>query len=298
LEEPLPLTAEVLTRLAPAVENPGIHLGVVVKDGSIHLWGVTHTVPRYCFVLEVVSPGLLVVKHRRGEEADKYINVVVLEGDQIKVLDQRAAELPGCPALLGALLGFNSPSAMSGKLSVLVRVAISMRAHGRGGLLLVVHGNTESWRESILSPIPYRVAPAYTELADLMREDPDERLQRRWQEALLRSVDAIAGLTAVDGATIITEQYELLAFGAKITLRNGGPPIENLVMTEPLEGSKSTTVHASQLGGTRHQSAAQFVFDQKDAVALVASMDGRFTIFAWSPSERMVHAHRVESLLL
>jgi hypothetical protein len=33
-------------------------------------------------------------------------------------------------------------------------------------------------------------------------------------------------------------------------------------------------------------------------VALVASQDGRFTIFAWSPCESMVHAHRVEALLL
>ena len=34
------------------------------------------------------------------------------------------------------------------------------------------------------------------------------------------------------------------------------------------------------------------------AVALVASQDGRFTVFAWSPCEGMVHAHRVETLLL
>ena len=53
-----------------------------------------------------------------------------------------------------------------------------------------------------------------------------------------------------------------------------------------------------QLGGTRHSSAAQFAQDQPDAVALVASQDGHFTIFAWSPREGMVHAHRVETLLL
>jgi DNA integrity scanning protein DisA with diadenylate cyclase activity len=54
----------------------------------------------------------------------------------------------------------------------------------------------------------------------------------------------------------------------------------------------------TQLGGTRHLSAAQFVHDQRDAIALVASQDGRFTIFKWSPCEDMVHAHRVEALLL
>ena len=57
-------------------------------------------------------------------------------------------------------------------------------------------------------------------------------------------------------------------------------------------------VHPTQLGGTRHLSAAQFVHDQRDAIALVASQDGRFTVFAWSPCEGMVHAHRVETLLM
>jgi DNA integrity scanning protein DisA with diadenylate cyclase activity len=53
-----------------------------------------------------------------------------------------------------------------------------------------------------------------------------------------------------------------------------------------------------QHGGTRHLSAAQFIHNQRNAVALVASQDGRFTVFAWSPCEEMVHAHRVDVLLL
>ena len=69
-------------------------------------------------------------------------------------------------------------------------------------------------------------------------------------------------------------------------------------LTEPIEGGVPSKVTPSQLGGTRHLSAAQFVQDQPDALALVASQDGRFTVFAWSPCEQMVHAHRVEALLL
>ena len=71
-----------------------------------------------------------------------------------------------------------------------------------------------------------------------------------------------------------------------------------LTATEPIEGGIPALVHPTFLGGTRHLSAAQFVQDQRDTVALVASQDGRFTIFAWSPCEDMVHAHRVEALLL
>jgi len=42
----------------------------------------------------------------------------------------------------------------------------------------------------------------------------------------------------------------------------------------------------AQFGGTRHLSAAQFVHDQRDAIALVASQDGRFTVFAWSQRKK------------
>ena len=71
-----------------------------------------------------------------------------------------------------------------------------------------------------------------------------------------------------------------------------------MILTEPIEGASAEVVEPGQLGGTRHLSAAQFVRDQHDAVALVASQDGRFTVFAWSPCENMVHAHRIETLLL
>jgi hypothetical protein len=69
-------------------------------------------------------------------------------------------------------------------------------------------------------------------------------------------------------------------------------------VTEPILGSTAEVVHPTRLGGTRHLSAAQFVHDEHAAIALVASQDGRFTVFAWSPCEDMVHAHRVETLLL
>ena len=69
-------------------------------------------------------------------------------------------------------------------------------------------------------------------------------------------------------------------------------------MTEPIEGTRPEVVEPVQLGGTRCLSAAQFVHDQHDAVALVASQDGRFTVFAWSACENMVHTHRVDTLLL
>jgi len=296
-ERSLPLVSTTLVRIAAAVERPGIHLGVWAEGDELRVWGAARTVPTFCFVLEVAAPGLLVVKHHRGE-AGKFVNVAVIEGDQIKVIDELASSLPDCPPLLTSLLGFETAGSWAGSVNVLVQLAVSMRAHGRGGALLVVPSDRDDWRESIVRPPTYGISPPFTELAELVRQAEEERAKRRWRDALAEAVSAVAGLTAVDGATVLTSRYDVLAFGAKISRRKGSPQVEQVAVTEPIQGGTKAVVHPNRLGGTRHLSAAQFVQDQQDAIALVASQDGRFTVFAWSPCEALVHAHRVETLLL
>ena len=300
-DRPLPLAPDKLVKVAPAVERAGIHLGVWRNTQGLFVWGTVRAIPPLCVVVEVAAPGLLVVKHHRGDELGKFVNVAVLEGDQIKVVDEQASSLPDCPPLLTSLLGFDSPASWTKEMdsaSVLVQIAVSMRAHGRGGLMLIVPSGDAGWQDSIVKPIPYAVVPAFAELAQLTRDTPAEKGTRLWQDAVNRAIEAMAGLTAVDGATVLTSDYELLAFGAKIARRKASPQVEQVTVTEPIEGNVALTVHPTHLGGTRHLSAAQFVHDQQRAVALVASQDGHFTVFAWSPCEGMVHAHRVETLLL
>lgn len=293
----LPLQASALAKVAPAVERPGIHLGVWRRNGELTVWGTTRIIPAFCLVVEVVASGLLVIKHR-NDPFGKFVNVAVLEGDQIKIVDEGFSASPECPSPVKSLLGINVPGRELGRVDVLVQLAASMRTHRRGGALLVVPAGSQAWRDSIAGPVLYGVDPPFSELADLIAREQAEAGSHEWQEDLRRSVGAIAGLTAVDGATIITDRYELLAFGAKITRRRGSPPVERVIVTEPVEGSQTESVAPAQFGGTRHLSAAQFVYDQRDAIALVASQDGRFTIFRWSPSEDIVHAHRVEALLI
>jgi hypothetical protein len=295
LAPPLRLGPRALSQLAPAVERPGIHLGVWRSAGELVVWGTTRTVPPYGFVLEVIAPGLLVVKHRVRADSAKFRNVAVFQGEEVKILSREAAGAAEYPVLLRALLG---PEASEGPAEpdLLLRLAVSMRGHKRGGTLLVVPAGTDAWRESIERPIKYAVEPPFTELTDLLR---GEASAGELDPAVVgRAVDAIAGLTAVDGATLITDRYELLAFGVKIGRPDGRLRAERVSVTEPIESSRPVVLAPLQLGGTRHISAAQFAQDQPDAIALVASQDGRFTVFAWSAREDMVHAHRVEALLL
>lgn len=297
-EKPLMLKPKVLAKIAPGVERAGIHLGVWYDDKDLYVWGTTRKLPAFCFVLEMVEPGLLVVKHKRFHGFGKFVNVAILKGDEIKIVDEQSGAVPDCPQLLSSLVGFNSGDAWNSSINVLIQLATSMRAHNRGGTMLVVPSGKDKWRESITTPISYPVLPTQSKLADLIRQDDKAKAQVAWQAELAREVDSVAGLTAVDGATIINDVYELIAFGAKIRRADNSTSIEEMIMTEPIIGGEALILHPTQIGGTRHLSAAQFVFDQRDAIALVASQDGRFTIFGWSPCDGMVHAHRIDSLLL
>ncbi|GAA4098737.1 putative sensor domain DACNV-containing protein [Mucilaginibacter panaciglaebae] len=291
------LTPHNLTKLAPAVESPGIHLGVWYDDDELYVWGTTLTIPGICFVLEVVEPGLLVIKHSRTDGFGKFLNIAVLKGDDIKIIDEQNTGMQDCPALLDSLPGMASPF-VNGSINLMVELATSMRKHGRGGLVLIVPENSERWRESIVQPMSYPVIPAFKGITKLMLQDHCERQKADWRDALVRAIDIVGGFTAVDGATVMTRNYELLAFGAKIARSGMSSPVDQIVTTEPVLGGTPVKMHPSQNGGTRHLAAAQFVFDQRNAIALVASQDGRFTIFAWSEAVQMVHAHRIDILLL
>jgi hypothetical protein len=273
----LALESNLLARLAPAVKQPGIHIGVWLYDGELSVWGLTRTVPVWCFVLEVVGPGLLVVKYRREAPSTKFANVAVLEGADVKFIEQQSTLISEVPRALGSLLTFYSSAGRNDADNILVQVAIGMRAHGRGGSLLVVPKGTQQWLDSIVQPMTYSVIPPSSDVS---------------------VVEAFAGLTAVDGATVISDQFEPLAFGAKILSRDGIHRVQQVLLTEPIEGMRDSVVDPAHLGGTRHLSGAQFANDQRDSIALVASQDGQFTVFAWSSTHRMVHAHRFESLLL
>ncbi len=296
-ENKLRLTPKNLTKLAPAVEEPGIHLGVWYDGDSLNIWGTTHHIPGICLVLEVVEPGLLVIKHRRTDGFGKFVNICVLRGDEIKMVDEHNISLDSSPAIIESLLDMPLPSAPGGAFNILVELATAMRAHNRGGLVLIVPTGTTAWRNSVIQPISYPVNPSYTVIADLLKEDKGKR-NAEWKQNLRNAIDIIGGFTAVDGATIINRDNELLAFGAKVARAEISVPVERMIATEPVTDSQPVYMHPAQNGGTRHLAAAQFVFDQRNAQAMVASVDGHFTLFAWSAALNMVHAHRIDILLM
>lgn len=294
----LPLNPSALTKMAPGVERGGIHIGVWHDGYDLHIWGTTLNIPNYCFVVDVSEPGLLVIKHRRIYGFGKYTNVAVLKGDQIKIVEDSNIIRAECPPLLLSLLDLTAHSYWNDSTNVLIQLAVSMRAHGRGGAVLVVPQNTKEWQQSVIHPISYALKPSYKGLSDLVNNQKKDSSDIFWQSALKREIDHLAGLTAIDGATVITDGFELLAFGTKIGRANSSAHIHEIAFSEPINGGATVVLHPAKTGGTRHLSAAQFVFDQRDTHALVASQDGHFTIYSWCNVLNMVQAHRIDTLLL
>ncbi|HET8986664.1 MAG TPA: hypothetical protein VFN03_12990, partial [Trueperaceae bacterium] len=232
----------------------------------------------------------------------KFGNVAVVNGDQVKIVDETFTNQPSCPSVLSSLISFDPARLWHSEGSVFVRLAASMRAHGHGGLLLVVPSGQDRWRASLAWPAPYVATPAFTRLADVtpraLTNERDHVRDHARELDLLRAIDAVAGFTAVDGATVMDRRHEVMAFGAMVTPIAESRAVEHVRLTEPIVGNVSAIVEVGAVGNARHRAAAQFVQDQRDALALSASQDGRFTAFAWSDEDALVHAYRIDALLV
>lgn len=173
-------------------------------------------------------------------------------------------------------------------------IARAMRSHGKGGTLLLIR----NYDKCVVDEMRYCVKPdktlrAYQESRDSALRDGQLAGDPKVFQKLLES---IGQLTAVDGATMVTYDLCVLGFGAKIKPRNSALPFKELRFSGPFESIKPKG--NSKTWGTRHKSAAQFVFDTRDALAIVASQDGKLSVFMWDDAEQMVSVTEEAEFLL
>jgi|GEM_PF-2652592 len=192
----------------------------------------------------------------------------------------------------------------------LIDVINRMSSHGNGGTLLLIpeaHSNNVL-SQSIKQPITYKPVGTFDLIKRQLLDEENEYVYSHesgktnaslpWHFELCS--DFLGQLTAVDGATVITKDFDVLAFGAKIKelaphgSENADRHNLEVWIQEPFESEGEICVSISDFGGTRHQSAAHFVFDQrdKDVFAIVASQDGRVSIISWDKAKNRLTALR------
>jgi hypothetical protein len=139
-------------------------------------------------------------------------------------------------------------------------IARAMHGHGHGGTLLVLGSDPMASHAHELSASVephYRLAQAFDGL----------------REVNAREASILARTTAVDGATVVSWEGSLIAFGCKILLQN----TPSIRLRRPTAAAPSRVVLAD-FGGTRHQSAARFVGMNPGSRAIVSSQDGKVSL--------------------
>ncbi|WP_166395090.1 diadenylate cyclase [Rubrobacter marinus] len=81
----------------------------------------------------------------------------------------------------------------------------------------------------------------------------------------------IAGLSAVDGAVVMTKRFEILGFGAEIS--GALPPARTVARALDPEGERVRRESTDGVG-TRHRSAYRLCGALPGSVAVVVSQDG------------------------
>jgi hypothetical protein len=178
-------------------------------------------------------------------------------------------------------------------------IATVQLAHHGGTVLLV----PRAWAERLLQPNPYvsikyRSTAAASRaryqtlllailetLATLPSLEPTREPLVGWHtyehatdatlatldEALFEMASLIAGLTAVDGAVVLTKRFDVLGFGAEITCH--AAQVTHVARALDREADTTRLERVDDVG-TRHRSAYRFAHCVPDAIIIVISQDG------------------------
>ena len=271
-----------MAKLAPALAPQENSIGVWLDEhDEWFIWGFTPSAG-ISLAVRTHEPGELLVSFDFGVASF----TAFISGSRTEFVDP--SNLP--PNL--------RPPELEGRGDDHAQIAKFMYSLKCGGTLLLVTEHS-AWMDSIHQPVTFIGQPYEKIKNDILYRDKilgqelnkgplTSHQQRSAREDADQSLEVIGKLTAVDGATLVTFDLDVLAFGAKIRAKNVDHKPERLLISEPFEGSVAREIGLSELGGTRHQSAAQFVFDQKDAIAIVASQDGGLSVLGWDRTEGKV----------
>jgi sensor domain DACNV-containing protein len=311
-DKPLLFDEEHLVKLAPALAPSANFIGLWPDDsGSIRIWGFASTIemerskPKYArayLFCEVIGPGYLLLSASYRSIGMIFFTALIT-GTRTEFTRGNAFLESIVPDIKGKRL-LDLPLADIRSASDYRTIAKAMRSHQHGGTLLIVQENSQ-WNNSTRQPIPY-IGQGYQSIKNSINDRNE--IMEDWRQSLApsdrylwafetakNSLNIIGQLTAVDGATVISRSFDVLAFGAKIKSKSNP---EKISVSTPFENDLPRVESLSDLGGTRHQSAAQFIYEQKDAIAIVASQDGRVSLMKWDYEEDMLCVMRPAEYVL
>jgi hypothetical protein len=271
-KQTIPFNVKSLAKIGAAASEQPFGVAVYPSGGELKIWGLTVSKG---LTITVIDPGKLIVKFF-------YQNVAAISGDQTLLLRN---------SMVFTASFFWRKFAQGGEVQYIPWrdqriVAIShvletMRNLGHGGTLVILKDKKQA---NAIQGIEYESAQPSTALSNTHARDskPEEFVlfnNQPYRDNLARFVAALA---TVDGATLLTYDLEILGFGAMFEWNPADSPKTLICLLDPLDHDDYLkTISLDRLGHSRHQSAAQFVAKNHDALAFVVSQDGNITAFVW-----------------
>lgn len=300
-ENPLPI--HKLSDIAPALATTRQRIGVWFDGKDAKIWGFSGTDTRTSAALQITTfqPGqlgvsvplcsikrLFLVSANRAEAISGALSLAGLLFDEDDLDKRRSRD---------HLTQLRYSGRITRRTRLLMDIANRMRGHAHGGTLLVIPAEetTEILKKSIRLPLTMAPETSFGFIRQKLEKEEDESAYAYERQLPYFSIpwsfdseaQLVAQTTAVDGASIITRDFDLIAFGTKIEASKEPP--DQVLLSEPFHDSRRPKPRLlSDIGGTRHQSAVQFVLDQRKAFAIVASQDGRLSVITWDEKAQMV----------
>ena len=297
----VPLSVKALVELF--IASPGSALAVRLGADGPEVWGFLDATgdpspPQ----LRIGGTGLIVARNHDGVLA---------------VLERGEVHLPTITVRISELVAkcLNAAQPFPDRLRsgvALHRVVRSIQNQGHGGALVVVPNEANNWQNNLKFAYEFdesssrEIRNRMSQLQDAvvrLKESQSQAMtgtevafSRRNPQimvnanrALLDSLlDSVGQLSAIDGAIVLREDLTVLGFGAKL---HATPGSFEVLTVDGLTAFKKRVPH-TDLGGMRHQSAACFVQENHDVMIVVASQDGRLSLFVWEEEGHQVVAFR------
>jgi hypothetical protein len=310
-DNPISFDVKNLVKMGAALENPRADIGVWPdEEGNLTVWGfksrsANTLIANLC--VQGLGPGRVLITY--GGKS-----LAALIGNEAVFVDHTYLMSIIIPKLSSSTAEQSDKMLRLMRYLSLLNIARKMRQHGRGGTLLAVPDKVE-WQRSIDTPVPYTGGANFLESDYDVTKKPSlvntvtdffgalvknkkvvemENLKRMGDQ-VEQQCRHIARLTAVDGALAMSFDRFVFCFGAKIIVAENQTSVTHLRVYKPVEGDTGRTHSVTDLGGTRHQSAAQFAHGQPGSVAIVVSQDGDVTILTTEPeTEELIAIQQAE----
>jgi hypothetical protein len=293
-----PCTAEELRKLAPAVVPPNGQITVYPFRDELYIQGLQNT-DLWGIIFEIVEPARMVIRYPLN------VRLAEITGQKSGFIDKNWSNKAG------ELLFVNKPDNNQPiyawflhLYSDIVRETLNqVRLLRHGGTLIFVPDDN-LWKKSV-EDLVYKCEHRYNGVRRIERsllalfqsvikgKDKDEYFKLMTDASIehFRSQEytavasevarTLAYLTAVDGATILSKNFDVLAFAAKIKEKQKVIRDQKVTKFLPLESAAQpdTSLLTHEFRGKRHLSAARFVINNPDSIVFTVSQDGGITSF-------------------